>query len=137
MKLKKYMTEGNVKMNGTGMGADGLSKARLKTMLYKATKKCTYNKLYKDSYWQGPTCIWDAFNDLDLNWSITNSEYKTEKNPKKSMTFQMPVSKEWTFEIKWEDSKGKWKTQGGLVTAAGAGSVDDPLSKYDVNMVLF
>jgi hypothetical protein len=132
MKFRKYIKE-----ESTGLGADGLSKARLKTLLYKETKKCTYNKLYKDSGWNGPQCIWDTFNDLNLNWHITKSEYHTEKNPAKSMTFQMPVRKEWQFEIQWDSNKGRPMKLGGHVTAAGAGSVDDPLSKYDVNMVIW
>lgn len=136
-KFTEYIKEGMGKMTGTGTGADGLSKARLKTMIYKATKPCTHNKLYKDQYWQGPNCIWNAFNKLDLNWNITGSEYRTEKNPSKSMTFQMPTAKEWTFEIMWDNDKGKSIKQKGLVTAAGAGSVDDPLDKYDLNLVLF
>jgi hypothetical protein len=120
-----------------GMGAEGLSKARLKTMIYKATKKCTHNKLYKDTGWNGPQCIWNAFDKLRLNWTMTGAEYHTEKNPSKSMTYQMPTRKEWSFEIKWENDKKKYLTIKGHVTAAGAGSVDNPLERYDVNMVIY
>lgn len=129
MRFQRYIKEGGQ----TGLGADGLSKARLKTLLYKETKKCTFNKIWKDTAWNGPQCIWDAFNRLDLNWHITKSEYRKDKDG----ISKMPSSKEWTFEIKWENDKGKWKTIGGMVTAAGAGSVEDPLSRYDVNMVVW
>lgn len=134
MKFQKYMKE-----ESTGLGADGLSKARLKTLLYKETKKCTYNKLYKDSGWNGPQCIWDTFNKLNLNWHIKSSDYRYEKD--KGVWHegkpQMPNSKEWQFEIMWDDNKGKYKKLGGHVTAAGAGTVDQPLSRYDVNMVIW
>lgn len=115
----------------TGLGADGLSKQRLKTLIYKSTKKCTYNKLYKDNGWKGPQCIWDTFNDLNLNWHITRADYKKDKNE------VMPNRKEWYFEIMWDNDKGKFSKLGGMLTAAGAGSVQDPLDKYDLVLVLF
>jgi predicted nucleic-acid-binding Zn-ribbon protein len=127
MKFRKYLNE------GTGLGADGLSKQRLKTLIYKETKKCTYNKLYKDEHWEGINCIWDIFNKLNLNWQLQKSEYKHAKDSNN----MMPSSKEWVFEIMWDDNKGKFKKIGGVVTAAGAGTVDDPLSRYDVTLVLW
>ena len=133
MKLKKYLNETLIRgSQNTGMGADGLSKARLKTMIYKATKKFTHNKVYHDTYWQGPQGIWNAFGELDLNWSFSaSSQYKHEKgNP-------MPVRKEWYFEIFWQNDKGKQMKLGGMLTAAGAGSVDQPLERYDLVFIIF
>ena len=133
MRLNKYLVEEN-----TGMGVDGLSKQKLKTLLYKETKKCTYNKLYKDQTWQGVKCIWDIFKKLDLNWQLEKSEYRHERGVQNmSNRGGMPVAKEWTFTIMWDDNKGKYKKMGGNVTAAGAGSVEDPLDRYDVTMVLW
>jgi hypothetical protein len=135
MRLKQYIKE--AVQTGTGLGADGLSKARLKTLLYKETKKCTFNKIYKDKGWSGPQCIWDTFNRLDLAWHIDNAEYKRHKDDPGAA---MPTSKEWTFTIHWnskEGGLGKHMKMSGIVTAAGAGSVKDPLDKYDVNMVLW
>jgi len=127
MKIRDYLLE------KTGLGADGLSKARLKTLLYKETKSCTYNKLYKDTAWNGPQCIWNIFNKLNLNWNLVKSEYKRNKDSDS----KMPDYKEWEFEIQWENDKGKYLKLGGTVTASGAGSRDDPLSKYDVNMIIW
>lgn len=138
MRFERYIKEGK-DQTGTGLGADGMSKAKLKTLLYKETKKCTYNKLYKDTAWNGPQCIWDTFNRLNLAWNITKSEYKRNKDDRE-MGFKMPTSKEWQFEIFWnskEGGLGKQLKMGGVVTAAGAGTVEDPLGKYDVNMVLW
>jgi hypothetical protein len=140
MRLKKYIFESEKGQTGTGLGADGLSKAKLKTLLYKETKKCTYNKLYKDNYWHGPNCIWDAFNRLNLAWNITKTEYKTYNNTNPRGQVQMPDTKEWQFEIFWnskEGGLGKQLKLGGHVTASGAGTVEDPLSRYDVNMVIW
>ena len=137
MKLKNYLKElagvPGVKRAGsyTGMGADGLSKQKLKTRIYKATKKFTHNKLFKDDYWEGPNSIWHVFSDLDLNWNFTKVEYCHEKGT------VMPTRKEWHFEIKWENDKGKWKTLGGYLTAAGAGTVEQPLERYDLVLILY
>jgi hypothetical protein len=50
---------------------------------------------------------------------------------------KMPVRKVWYFEIIWEGPKGKQLKLGGNLTAAGAGSVEDPLEKYDIVLILF
>lgn len=131
MRLTEYLNEG--KNISTGLGADGITKAKLKSKIYKETKKHTHNKLYKDTYWEGPQKIWNTFNNLNLNWNFSkNSEYKYDKKISK-----MPVRKEWYFEIMWEGPNGKQMKQGGYLIAAGAGSVDDPLDKYDLVLVLF
>jgi len=132
MRLKGYLKESRVE--STGLGADGMTKAKLKSMIYKETKKYTTNKIYKDRYWEGPQSIWNTFNNLNLNWNFTRSpEYKYDKQS----SSKMPVRKEWYFEITWEGPKGKLLKQMGYLTAAGAGSVDDPLDKYDLVLVLF
>lgn len=132
--VEKYMgNERNVK---NGLGADGMSKGKLKTLLYKETKKYTFNKLYTDDYWKGPQAIWGVFNNLNLNWNITNSEYQRDKD-NKTPGFVMPSRKVWSFVIHWNDNKGKSQKIEGTLTAAGAGSVKDPLSKYDINLVLY
>ena len=134
MRLLQFINEG--RQESTGLGADGMSKPKVKTMIYKATKKCTHNKLYSDNHWQGPQCVWDAFNDLNLNWHITKSEYKNNKDDAK-MGIKMPSRKEWNFEIMWDGPNGKHMKMGGNLTAAGAGRVDDPLEKYDLVLILF
>jgi hypothetical protein len=130
--IEKYLGEAKdtgVQTKGDGMGIDGLSKARVKTLLYKETKKCTYNRTYNDEYWQGPKCIWDAFHKLNLNWQIDSSKYMHIYNDKT----EMPDSKEWAFTIMWDDNKGKHQKISGTVRATGGRRE----GRYDVNMVLF
>lgn len=119
--------------NTTGGAIDGMTKNKAKNTIYKATKKCTHNKLYKDSYWKGPQCVWDAFDSLELSWHITKSEYQHDK----SMSDSMPVRKVWEFEIFFSNNKGKTIKLGGNLTAAGAGSIDNPLDKYDLVLILY
>lgn len=127
MRLTKFINEAYA---STGLGADGLSKPKLKTLIYKETKKCTHNKMYKDSYWEGPKCIWDTFDKLNLNWTMLDSKYRHDKEGRTN-------AKEWKFEIQWDDNKGKNMKTGGYLVAAGAGTVEDPLSRYDLVLVMY
>ena len=49
MRLLQFINEG--RQESTGLGADGMSKQKLKTLIYKETKKCTHNRLYSDNGW--------------------------------------------------------------------------------------
>jgi uncharacterized protein YjhX (UPF0386 family) len=134
MRLVQFINE--ERDSSTGLGADGMSKQKLKTLIYKETKKCTHNKLYNDTGWNGPNCIWDVFNKLNLNWHIVKSEYKNNKDDVK-MGIKMPTRKEWHFEIQWDGPKGRNMKTGGYLTAAGAGSTTDPLGKYDLVLIIY
>lgn len=128
MKLRNYLNEQTI---------EGVTKNRAKSIIYKAVEKCTKNKLYSDRYWQGPQCVWDTFDELGFaEWHITNSKYIKGKDDIK-MGIEMPTSKVWHFEIKFVDNKSKVQKIGGYLTAAGAGSVKEPLEKYDLVLVLY
>jgi len=125
MKLKKYLTE------ATGMGGDGLSKAKLGTLIRKKIGKKAQG-IFKDDYWKGVKAVFKAFDDLDLNWQTDKVE--TQTNNKENG--RMYDTKVWNFTIFWEDNKGKHKKTHGVVTAHGAGTNDQPMEKYDVSVIL-
>ncbi len=149
MRLKKLLTETSMrgdKLEKIGprghapaqSSIDGLSKQRAKTMLYKQIKPFHINRLYKDDYWEGPKNVWTVFDQLGLNWAIDKSEYQYDKTGS-SMTRDrnpMPVRKVWWFTIWFDNDKGKQQKFFGHLTAAGAGSVEDPLDKYDLVVIL-
>lgn len=119
--------------SSTGMGLDGLSKAKVKTLLYKAMKPFTTNKIWKDTGWNGPSAIWNKLNELNANWQLGKNEYyKDRDNPSGPN-----VGKRWEWSLSWDNDKGKNMKLSGLVTAAGAGSVKDPLDKYDITFQIF
>ena len=116
-----------------GSPIEGMSKAKAKNFIYKGTKQYWYNKIYKDEYWQGPHAIFKQFDEWQLNWQIDTSKYR--KGEARMGTDPMvDVAKEWTFTIWLDDPRGK-KLYGQLV-ASGAGSVSDPLEKYDLVLVI-
>jgi len=80
--------------------------------------------LHKDTGWRPVNDIWTLFNNMGLDWRITKSEYEHENG--------VPVRKVWTFEIEYENDRGKPTTLYGRVVGSGAGRVSDPLESYDV-----
>ena len=46
------------------------------------------------------------------------------------------TAKVWKFQVRFTTKIGTYKALYGTITATGAGSVENPLEKYDVNVVL-
>ena len=80
---------------------------------------------FSDDSWQGVQQIWNAFNQAGLDWNIAGSDYYPNGNN--------PMGgKIWKIEINFINNKGKPTILYGTVTAAGAGTMEDPLSRYDI-----
>ena len=81
---------------------------------------------FSDESWQGIQQIWDAFERAGLNWNMAGSDYYPAHggNPM--------GGKVWKIEINFTNNRGKPTKLYGTVTAAGAGTVEDPLSRYDI-----
>jgi hypothetical protein len=81
---------------------------------------------FSDDSWQGVKQIFDAFNYAELDWDITGSDYypSHDGNPM--------GGKIWVIEINFINNKGKPTKLYGNITAAGAGTPEDPLSRYDI-----
>lgn len=80
---------------------------------------------FSDQSWEGVNQIWTAFEQAGLDWNGAGSNYyPAGDNPM--------GGKIWKFEIHFTNNKGKPTTLYGTVTAAGAGTVEDPLSRYDI-----
>ena len=89
-----------------------------------ALRSCTFG-IHHDDCW-APIHL--AFRSLEkAGWTVnlTGSRYEHDADTGR------PVRKVWTFEIPFGDSS-KAKPFYGIITAAGCGSVEDPLASYDV-----
>jgi len=95
---------------------------RLYELVYPVTRG-----FFTDCYWEPIQKIWKLFNTLGIDWRLVGSKYDSG-NPSKGKT--------WEFEINFVNNIGKVKKLYGRVRAAGAGTVKDPLSRYDVTMTI-
>ena len=102
-------------------------------MIPAQAKKVVNNKIiphdrikgfFSDENWAGIQQIWDAFNNAGLNWSITNSEYTNDGG--------VPTGKTWNIQIDFTNKRGQPMSIFGVVRAAGAGTVEEPLDRYDI-----
>lgn len=76
--------------------------------------------IFGDQWWLGVKQVWRALDDAGVPYHLTDNRYENDGQ-------EMPVRKIWTFEVPCENG-----VVYGRVTAAGAGSVQDPLERYDV-----
>lgn len=82
---------------------------------------------FHDQGWAGPKRVWDKLNKSGIDWTMTKTEYHQNDQG-------VPDSKVWKFEVNYLDKKSRPKKLYGVLTASGAGSVEDPLDRYDVTV---
>ncbi len=138
MKLKNLLLGEATSTHGSGP-IDGKSKTNAKNWVLGKINKHTKG-FYSDQYWTPIHAIWKDFDALRINWHMTESHYESEM-----ITFSdggrhsVPIRKIWSFEIDFLNNIGKDGKAAkihGRITAAGAGSVEDPLDRYDVTVTL-
>ena len=83
---------------------------------------------FSDEDWGEIHKIWNAMNAAGLDWNTTDNKYI--KDPTRPM--DMPISKEWRFEVRFTNNNQRPTILYGVATAHGAGSVEDPLGRYDI-----
>jgi len=81
--------------------------------------------LFSDQSWEAVNRLWKAMDAGQLDWTIAGADYYKGDDG-------MPHGKIWKFEVKFVNRNGRPTTLHGTVVAAGAGSVEDVLSKYDL-----
>lgn len=82
----------------------------------------TTKGLHSDECWTPVNTAWRVINDLGFDLNLISSEYGYDDDG-------VPCEKVWKFEI----DLGTKKPLYGILTAHGAGTVDDPLCKYDIS----
>ena len=122
---ENFDANGNI-MNGSEI--DGVSDK--KTAINRIYNKVSplIRGFFSDNSWENVHKIFKVFEDMNLDWAIDKAEYNGTMPPER---------KTWYFEINFIDKFGKPRQIGGNLTAAGAGSVEDPLEKYDISLVLY
>lgn len=104
---------------------DGMTKQRAARKVNEVLSRHTKG-FFRDEDWSNVKRVWDALAAEGIDYTITNTFYDKDQNT------QVPTSKTWRFEIEFQNDRGRPMKLYGVLTAAGAGSVQDPLERYDI-----
>jgi hypothetical protein len=80
---------------------------------------------FKDDYWRPITRTFKELAEHGIFYEVNKTEYLKDNEGR-------PNAKIWSFSIDFFNDKGRKTTLYGTITASGAGSVEDPLDRYDV-----
>lgn len=115
---------------------DGKSKTNAKNWVLGKINRHTKG-FYRDNSWRPIHAIWKDFDKLRLKWHMTESHYEEEMiTTSDGSRYSVPIRKIWSFEVCFVNNRDKEDRLYGRIVAAGAGSVEDPLDRYDVNVTL-
>ena len=84
---------------------------------------------FSDQYWMPVKWLYSEMNKHGIDWKSTDNFYSKDKKGR-------PEKKTWKLEFDFTDNKGKKQKLYGNIVAAGAGSVKDPLDKYDLTFTV-
>jgi len=129
MKILKTNTYKTAQNLGEPNPLDGRSNAQARNIVNKILREVSQGS-FSDEYWLGPKKVFNAMNEAKLDWDIMGSQYnKDEKG--------VPTSKEWKLEIRFKNNNNRDTILYGTLTAHGAGSVNDPLDRYDMTILVY
>ena len=111
-------------MNPEENALDGMTNEQARRNVNQVLQHYTTG-LFKDQSWEAVDRIWKALTAGQLNWTMEKSSYHHNEAG-------LPVGKTWQFKVEFVNKKGRPTVLYGVVTASGAGSVEDPLDKYDL-----
>lgn len=84
--------------------------------------------MFSDESWQAINKIFEKLSSLGLNVTVTSAKYGGHADTQTGM----PKFKEWQISIPFTNNKGKPVQLVGQITAHGAGSIEQPLDRYDI-----
>lgn len=100
-----------------------MSADKARRYINKIARAAHHTGLYNDEYWKGKADILKAFEKAGIYYEVTSAEYD-KKFP--------PQHKTWRLEFPFTNNRGLDVRVYGQLVASGAGSVNDPLDKYDI-----
>ena len=80
---------------------------------------------FSDQSWEPINAIWKDFQNEGIDYTLDKASYTQDPDG-------TPISKTWRFTVSFKNQALLPNTLYGTITASGAGSVKDPLSRYDV-----
>lgn len=84
--------------------------------------------LFSDDSWQPINKIFSKLGEAGINVSLVSAKYGGHEQTENGM----PKYKEWNIIIPFTNNRGRPMELVGQITAHGAGSVENPLDRYDI-----
>lgn len=115
---------------------DGMTKSKAQKVVRDILLSTTKG-FHNDDSWIPIHRMFEELDKNNINYELIETKYGIQKTTKdmykeKDFTTIPNDYKKWFFEIYFTDNNNKKQTLYGNVTANGAGSTKDPLSRYDV-----
>jgi hypothetical protein len=104
---------------------DGMNRRQAARKVSEVLKRHTKG-FFRDESWMPVNATWKALTDEGIDWTLEKSFYNSDSQTR------VPTSKTWEFWVDFQNEKGRPMKLYGVIVAAGAGSVEDPLSRYDI-----
>lgn len=123
LRKRSYLGEGK-----GGSSLDGKTKQAAKNFLF-GIIGTRFNGFFSDQFWRPVKWFYNEMNKKGIDWKSTENFYTKNKSGQ-------PEKKTWKLEFPFSDNKGKKQVLYGNIVASGAGSVDDPLDKYDLTFTV-
>ena len=107
---------------------NGMNNAKARNIVGKIARGAFHTGLYKDESWEGVTKIFNAFKVSNIDYDLVEAKYSPE----------FPNTwKRWVVDFPFINDRGIQTKLQGTIMAAGAGSVEQPLDRYDLNFTVY
>ena len=126
--MKIIKTNKYIKIAQVNNTLNGKSKMSAKNIIYKLVSPFIKG-LFSDQSWEAVNKIWSSLDQAGIEWNMTDNKYQHNDQ-------NIPISKEWKFEVNFINNKQRPDKLYGTLIAHGAGSVQDPLDKYDISFIV-
>ncbi len=84
--------------------------------------------IFSDQSWEAINKIFQKLKEMGLETTVISAKYGGQNDTSNGM----PKYKEWQISIPFTNNKGKPTQLVGQITAHGAGSIEQPLDRYDI-----
>lgn len=108
---------------------DGMSNVKARKVVFNLLHP--YSKgFFTDDAWLPVNAMWKAMSDSGMDWNTISADYDHNSSG-------IPSSKRWKFDVRFTNDNGRPTILRGTVVASGAGSVSDPLNRYDLVVMVY
>ena len=121
------VNEENTAGGGTSSLIDGQSNIVAASRVNKILAELSKG-IFSDDSWQAINKIFEKLKASGLDYNILSAKYGGQQDTSNNM----PKYKEWQISIPFTNKAGKPMELVGAITAHGAGSVEQPLDRYDI-----